>query len=464
MNKFQKFSSAITAMFLVALVLFSSCKKNLDQPPFQTDPAIVANTTIKALKAKHTVSGAYDVINTDVIIAGVVTASDESGNLYKSMFIQDNTGGIQVNLDASSIYGTFPVGRRVFIKCNGLCVSDYHNTPFLGIKATINGSPSAEAIPASMISKYLIGGSINNPVVPAVVTPSQLGTSMQDQYLGMLIQLDNMEFQPADTSKTYGDTSSYKNANDLYAHNCSTPGSLLDVRSSGYANFAAQKPAKGNGSLIAIYTLYGTTKQLLIRDTSDVKFYNLRCGVIPGSTTLLNEGFEAQTVNVPVAVPGWVNASEAGSQLWQTKTFGGAKYANMSAFGTAQNVVKSWLVTKPLNLGTAANKVLSFKTNQGFSGTGNVLSAPLRVLISTNYTGSATPWTSTWTDISSMATFSPGSATGFPAAFTPSGNISLNAYSGTIYVAFVYDGADPAGTASDKTSTWELDDITVLTY
>jgi len=31
-----------------------------------------------------------------------------------------------------------------------------------------------------------------------------------------------------------------------------------------------------------------------------------------------------------------------------------------------------------------------------------------------------------------------------------------------VYVAFKYEGDDPAGTASDKTSAWEIDNIRVL--
>ena len=84
--------------------------------------------------------------------------------------------------------------------------------------------------------------------------------------------------------------------------------------------------------------------------------------------------------------------------------------------------------------------------------------------VSTNYTGTGNPWAAgvVWNDMTSQAILSPGSTTSsFPSSFTNSGNISLNAYSGTIYVAFRYEGADPAGTASDKTSAWEVDDIKV---
>ncbi|MEJ7610258.1 MAG: DUF5689 domain-containing protein [Ferruginibacter sp.] len=463
MNKFQKLSSAFITMILVTAVLIS-CKKDFDQPPVQTDPAIVANTTLKDLKARHTVGGAYDVITTDIIISGVVVADDKSGNLYKQIFIQDSTGGLQINLDAASLYGTFPVGRRVFIRCNGLTISDYNNTMQLGIKATVNGSPSLEAIPSGLISKYVIGGSLNNPVVAKVVTLSQLGTNMNDPYIGSLIQLNGFEFVPADTSKYYADTSVYKNAGDRYIRNCASA-TTIDVRSSGYSNFAAVKPAKGNGSILAIYTVYNSTKQLIIRDTSDVRFTNPRCNALTG-TVLLNENFESQVVPAtapfnPVNISGWTNMAELGSRLWEARIFSANKFANQSAFGANQNNITTWLVTRAINLGTFTNKTLSFLTTQGFAGAGNSTAALLKVLISTNYTGSGTPWTATWTDITSSAVLSPGAASGFPPSFTSSGPISLNAYSGTVYIAFRYEGADPAGTTGDKTSTWEVDDVAV---
>ena len=296
-------------MVLVASVLFSSCKKNFDQPPYQTDPALVANTSIATLKALHTSPGAYDLVTNDIIISGIVIADDRSGNLYKQIFIRDSTGALQIDMDASNLYGTFPVGRRIFIKCKGLTMSDYHNTPQLGVKAVIAGVPSIQGIPAGLIGNYLFGGTINNPVTPIVVTASQLGTTMSNRYIGELIQLQGYEFQPSDTSNTYGDTSAYKNAVDLYIHNCAAPSTLIDVRSSGYANFAGLNPAKGNGNITAIYTIYNTTKQLLIRDTSDVQLYGTRCnggsggGGGGGGTAMTLTQFRALYTGTPVTVP-----------------------------------------------------------------------------------------------------------------------------------------------------------------
>lgn len=270
---------------LTTTLLISSCKKKFDEPAAPTDPNLTVTHTIKQLKALHTVSGAYDVINTDIIIAGTVVANDKSGNLYKEIYIQDATGGIDIKLDAAGLYNSYPVGRKVFIKCKGLCISDYNRLPQLGVKATVAGAPSIEAIASNLIDKYLVGGSLNNPVTPKVVTVSQLTTNMQDELLGTLIQLNNYEFISADTSKTFADTSAYKNSVNLTVKNCSANSSII-IRSSGYANFASVSAPNGNGTLYAIYTLFGTTKQLIIRDTADVQFKDIRCG--QGPTTPMN--------------------------------------------------------------------------------------------------------------------------------------------------------------------------------
>ena len=164
MNKILKLIMAV--ILVVSVGTFSACKKSFDNPPGAGDPDIVANTSIKTLKAMHTSSGAYDVITSDLIISGVVVADDKSGNLYKQLYIQDATGGLQILLDANSLYGTYPVGRRIFIRCRDLCISDYNGLMALGVKATVGGLPSQEGIPGNLISRYVIGGSLNNPVVP----------------------------------------------------------------------------------------------------------------------------------------------------------------------------------------------------------------------------------------------------------------------------------------------------------
>jgi len=448
MNKTVKF---LTAVFLVVTAgTFSACKKTFDNPPGASDPNIVANTSIATLKALHTTPGAYDIITSDLIISGVVVADDKSGNLYKQLFIQDATGGIQVLLDANSLYGTYPVGRRIFIRCKDLCISDYNGLMELGVKANVAGLPSIEGIPANLISKYVVGGSINNPVVPSVVTPGQLGTNMQDKYLGTLIQLDGYEF--GDTTVTYSDTSAYKSTVNLDIKNCS--GSTVIIRTSAYANFAGQRVKGGNGSVLAIYTVYGTTKQLLIRDQSDVRFNGDRCN-------LFEEDFNSIGANgATLTLPGWKNIQEVGSNplsLYQNAVFGSGptKCAKVSAFSTG-GAATTWLITPAISLAGTTTPKLGFYTSAGFI---SAVLPQFRAYISTTWPGSGTPSTYFTTQLAASIAVPP--ASGF-SSFLYSGQINLSAYAGqTVYIAFRYDGNDPGGTASDATATYEVDNVAV---
>ena len=290
----------IFAFVVFSGIAFVSCNKKFDAPGAPIDPSLTATISIKDLKALHTVAGQLDVIDGDLIIAGLVVANDQAGNLYKELIIQDGTGAIKLMLNANNLYNTYPVGRRVFVKCKGLCLSDYNKQPQLGIKATVAGIPSIESIPTALISKFVVGGSLNNPVTPLVVSINDLSTSMQDPYLGALIQINECEFSISDTSKTYSDTSAYKENVSLNLKTCS--GGSIIIRTSGYAKFAGINVPNGNGTLTAIYTLYNTTKQLVIRDTSDVQFSGPRCGSGPVTLTSIADIrsiFTGTKTNIP---------------------------------------------------------------------------------------------------------------------------------------------------------------------
>jgi len=377
-----------------------------------------------------------------------------------------------IRKEGNSLYTSYPIGQEVFIKCNGLYLGDYNKLIQLGGGADMTVTPAnLLTIPSAIFNKHIIKGSAGNVLVPKNVTVDQLSTNMQDTLQNVLIRLSNYEFAAADTGKTYANaTTNPPGSVNFVLRDCSS--NSITLRNSGYADFAAIGVPNGNGSVTSIYTVFGSTKQLTMRDTSDFNFNGPRCtagggsggggGNGGGTGNLLNETFETQIV--PAATPfnaivitDWNNLAETGTQKYFARSFGTPvnKYAQLSAFGSKENIVTSWLVTKAVNLGSFATKTLNFDTKAGFAN-----GATLKVLVSSNYTGAGNPWATgvTWSELT--AAFSPGSAAGFPATFTSSGDVSLNSYSGTIYVAFKYEGADPTG-AGDKTTTWQLDNIKV---
>ena len=84
----KRFNFYLSLMLL--LVFTAACSDEFDQPPMVVPTAEHhANMTIAEFKAKHwqDARNYIDTVTEDEIIHGWVTSSDESGNIYKNLYI-----------------------------------------------------------------------------------------------------------------------------------------------------------------------------------------------------------------------------------------------------------------------------------------------------------------------------------------------------------------------------------------
>lgn len=272
--------SKLAKLFLTfsffTLVLNSCVKTDIDEPPYNTNfPAYNANFSIKDIKAMHT-DGEFETITDDIILKAVVVADDRTGNFYKTLVIQDSTAGIDLRINATNLFNVYPVGRRIYIKAKGLVIGDYNGNFQLGAGTYLDedGEKALSSIEEPELDKYILKGEFNVPIVPAVRTISELGPADENT----LVQLNGMEVSDADLAKTYAEKEI--NTNRTFK-DCSNK--TITVRTSGYSTFALKNLPQGNGTMLAIYTVFGTTKQLFIRDTADLQLTGTRCG--GGGTT-----------------------------------------------------------------------------------------------------------------------------------------------------------------------------------
>lgn len=258
--------------FLISsFVLFSCVKQEFDEPPAEgVQSTLKANKTIKELRDFHK-PGAFDKITEDWIIEGVVVADDQSGNYYKTIVIQDATGGIDVKLDANSLYNDYPIGRKIYIKCKDLTISDYNNLVQLGggTFKNNNGQDQLAGIEQLLIPSFVVKGEKDQKVTPREITIPELTPDM----MSTLITLKGVQFETP--GETYADApkKATLNKNITDCDNFS-----IVLRSSGYASFANEKLPDGKGTITGIFTQFGTTNQFYIRDISDVKLTETRCG------------------------------------------------------------------------------------------------------------------------------------------------------------------------------------------
>jgi hypothetical protein len=215
--------------------------------------------------------GNIESIAKSMALEATIVANDEHDNLYKSISIQDTSGGIIISLDGSSLYQTYPVGTTIRIHLQNLFLTDYRR--MLQVVASVDTSSGqlvTSGIPVSLFSKYIKVVKENTNVIPMIVSYKNLGDSLQ----GRLIKISNVEFSAADTSLTFADKKNKIGASRSLKF-CS--GGTIYLRTSGYADFAGISIPKNNGDIVGVYSVYNYEKQLLLRDTSDILFRGKRC-------------------------------------------------------------------------------------------------------------------------------------------------------------------------------------------
>ena len=260
----------ISSIAIVVLFFSAACLKQTAyaQPVSGNDTDSLIS--IKALRKLHAM-GNFEPITKSMALEATIVANDEHDNLYKSISIQDSSGGILLNLDGSSLYQTYPVGTTIRVRLQNLFLTDYRRMlQLVGSVDTSSGQLLTTGIPAPLFSKYIKVVKENTSIIPMIVSFKNLADSLQ----GRLIKISNVEFSAADTNSTFADKKNKIGASRSLKF-CT--GGTIYLRTSGYADFASISLPKNNGDIVGIYSVYNYEKQLLLRDTSDILFRGKRC-------------------------------------------------------------------------------------------------------------------------------------------------------------------------------------------
>ncbi|MBK6364208.1 MAG: hypothetical protein IPN49_08635 [Saprospiraceae bacterium] len=280
-------------LFLSVATLFiihiQSCLKGeFDNPPAIQEPNISAENIVSLQEVlDKLVLGQAVKLDLDKYVKAVVIADDKSGNFYKTIHVKDENSalGIGISIEETEIHAHYPVGRRVFIHLKDLYIADNAGLPLLNY-GTYNddGRLRLQGIPGVLMQKVLLKGATGIVVEPVKTKISQLGNAA----LNTLIQLDDIEFRDASPTTTYA-INNPLNPLTLNHTLVDCEQGQITLRNSGYATFAGAVVPRNNGSIIGIYTVFGNTKQIFIRDTTDVIFTNKRCGEREGNQISIRE-------------------------------------------------------------------------------------------------------------------------------------------------------------------------------
>lgn len=135
-----------------------------------------ANTTIAELKALYNKQPLK--IDQDIVVKGQVISSDRSGNVYRSLYIQDETGGLEVKIGKTGLYNDYKLGQWVYVKCSGLTLGAYNGMLQLGYQDP-SGSYETSYIDVQMIlDTHVFKGEIGTPVAPVELDETALKAAL----------------------------------------------------------------------------------------------------------------------------------------------------------------------------------------------------------------------------------------------------------------------------------------------
>lgn len=439
--------------------------------PKPLDPGLKSNTTFAAVRGRFENSGGFAVfdVNEDpLIIEGYVISSDEDGNFFDEIIFQNTPGpndlgannprlGLRILLDKNDSYETFPLGRRIFVKLNGLAIHKESGVLTLGIPNV----SEIEKIPEGSIADFVLSAQETEALLPLVKTVRDLDADD----LSTLVQLRNMQFTRTQLGFTYASELGDNFDGERQLESCDNSG---DIRlfTSTFSNFKAQLLDEDSGTITAIYTRDFTDEEsiLVVRDLNDISFEGPRCdppridcglAAMTGGGVVFEDFFETQVIGTPIEGNGWTNYIQEGTETWEAYYADGANAslgisARMGSFNSGDENSIGWLISPKINFDTQEGETLGFKTSNSFAN-----GSELEIMYSANWDGSPEGVIlADWSEVSAAIVVSDGT---FFGDWVYSGNVDVSCVEGEGYIAWKYVGSGTKG----FDGTYELDDIQI---
>ena len=164
---------------VLALAVLAGCDK-ASGLEFDDDPP-AGTATIAALKSRCT--GEQAAVTEDITVEGVVTGNDLYGEFYKTLVVEDTSGGISIAVDATELYVDYPVGTAVTIHCNGLFLCDYGGKVMLGTRPTGEYAGPGRIPPAEAALYLRQKQAETRPLRPRTLTFGEVDMRHTDTYV-----------------------------------------------------------------------------------------------------------------------------------------------------------------------------------------------------------------------------------------------------------------------------------------
>lgn len=321
------YKSMLAALALaVSSTALTGCDEDLAVPPLSIPSTDVrANMTIAEFKAKYwsgdnnycTLVGKNDN-GEDIILGGRIIASDEGGNIYQNVMLQDETGAITIATLTSSndglqhLYTEYKVGEEMYINVTDLYAGKYAGLFQIGTAGEYNGTPQTSKMSAKEFLDHTFLNGLPQPsevtVVDMTIPEINSLRSVDDQqkYQSQLVRISDVSWIGGGDLK-WGEPGSSSAGVNRYLIDAA--GNRLLVRNSNRSDFCDRTLPAGHGTVTGILSYYNGAWQFLFRTPDDCTgFEGEGYGPVMEGTGTAEDPFTV----------GGVLAGAQGSEQWVT--------------------------------------------------------------------------------------------------------------------------------------------------
>ncbi|MEP2936343.1 MAG: DUF5689 domain-containing protein [Gilvibacter sp.] len=454
------------ALLLVLAVGFSCVEDDeFDTPDTSVEEPTINGTVIDVdavlgILAQAELDGDSDFTfeqDSDNVMVGYVVSSDEGGNFFEELIIQDAaanpTAGIKLLIDVNPLFTKYEIGRKIYVNLAGLTVATTNGVAGLGI----GGGDFIEKIPAPQEDAVIIRSAEVAEVTPLEVAVADLS----DAYENLFVRLSDVQFNRNDVlgenPLTFAAEDGDEFDGERFLEACAGGGVI--VSTSTFADFKGLTLPVGRGTLDGILSrdFFDDFNVINLNEPGDIDFgdESTRCDpdftacTTPsgGGTAFFSENFEGISDLSELVTAGWtLQNTSGGSTEWVLGNFSGNQYAQITAFSSGEENIESWLITPGIDMDAQTAEELIFEVQANFDN-GTVLA----VLFSENFTGDAAA--ADWNLLDATIPVGPSSDFG---NFETVGPVNISCLEGTIHIGFLYTGSE-----SGQSTRYHVDDVEI---
>ena len=209
----------------------------------------------------------------DEAIEGYVISSDEGGNFYKKIYIQnaDKNQGLSVAIDKSGLYTEFPVGAKIQLRLKDL-TTQLNNSAIEvghGTYTAKSGRVSVGTMAEAIYKKHLFDTGERKTVAELAKVSNSIQEVSTEAHVDQLITLKGVHFPTDAVGKTLYDKSNALGGATNYKLTDAN-GKTIIFRTSSHAKFKDEKVPAGEVEVTGVLTKFNKDYQFMISNYADL--------------------------------------------------------------------------------------------------------------------------------------------------------------------------------------------------